>query len=157
MARDPAASLPQQQPTWKAVKALYRLLNAPDVPFEALLRLHWQQTRAALAGNTTVLLVQDPTELDLSPHTALTGLGQMGTGTGRGVLLQTVWAVLPETSAVLGCLAQQPVVRVPAPPHERRSQRSQRCQRPQREPAIWPARGGAGGAARLPRPPGTGG
>jgi hypothetical protein len=51
-----------------------------------------------------------------------------------GVLLQTVWAVLPETRAVLGCLAHQPVVRVRTPPHERRSQR---CQRPQRETDSW--------------------
>jgi hypothetical protein len=87
MVRDPAASLPPQQHTWKAVKALYRLLNAPDVtdvPFEALLRLHWQQTRAALAGNTTVLLVQDPTELDLSPHTAMSHDGPGTDGHWRG-------------------------------------------------------------------------
>src|SRR5260221_6632783 len=134
MVRDPAASLPKQHHTWKAVKALYRLLKAPDVTFEALMGPHWQQTRADLASKAIVLLVQDTTELDLSSHVAMTGLGPIGNGKGRGLLVQTVVAVLPETRAVLGCLAQHPVVRVPAPPQEPRYQRRHRDQR---ETDIW--------------------
>jgi hypothetical protein len=134
MVRDPAASLPQQQHTWRAVKAVYRLLNEPDVTFEALMQPHWQQTRAALQGHAIVLLVQDTTELDFSAHPAMTGLGQIGNGKGRGILLQTVLAVLPETRTVLGCLAQQPIMRVPAPPHEQRYQRRHRAHR---ETDIW--------------------
>jgi Transposase DNA-binding len=122
MVRDPAASLPQQQHTWKAVKVLYRWLNEPDVTFAALLHPHWEQTCAALSGHAVALLVQDTTELDFSSHGAMTGLGQ------------TVLAVLPETRAVVGCLAQRPVVRVPAPPRERRYQRRHRAER---ETDIW--------------------
>jgi len=65
MVRDPAASVPKQQHTWKAVQAVQavqavdRLLNAPDVTFEALMRPHWRQTRAAVQGHAIVLLVQD--------------------------------------------------------------------------------------------------
>ena len=40
MVREPAASLPKQQQTWKAVKALYQLLDEPEVTFEALMRPH---------------------------------------------------------------------------------------------------------------------
>jgi Transposase DNA-binding len=134
MVRDPAASLPKHQPTWKAVTAVSRVLKAPDVTGEALMRPPWRQTRAAVDGQAIVLLVQDTTELDLSPHAAMTGLGQIGTGRGRGLLVQTGLAVLPETRAVLGCLAHRPVVRVAAPPQEQRSQRRQRAQR---ETDIW--------------------
>src|SRR5260221_219745 len=91
-------------------------------------------TRADLASKAIVLLVQDTTELDLSSHVAMTGLGPIGNGKGRGLLVQTVVAVLPETRAVLGCLAQHPVVRVPAPPQEPRYQRRHRDQR---ETDIW--------------------
>ncbi len=52
MVRDPAASLPQHQQTCKAVKALYRLLNASDVTFEAPLHPQWEQTPTALNGHT---------------------------------------------------------------------------------------------------------
>jgi hypothetical protein len=134
MVRDPAASLPQQQHTWKTVKAVYRLLSEPDVTFAALMQPHWQQTRAALESPAVVLLVQDTTELDFSAHPATTGLGQIGNGKGRGILLQTVLAVLPETRTVLGCLAQQSFLRVPAPPREQRYQRRHRAHR---ETDIW--------------------
>jgi hypothetical protein len=50
----------------------------------------------------------------------MTGLGQIGHGRGRGLLAQPVLAVLPETRAVLGCLAHRPCVRVAAPPQEQR-------------------------------------
>jgi hypothetical protein len=110
------------------------LLNEPDVTFEALMQPHWQQTRAALESHAVVLLVQDTTELDFSAHPAMAGLGQIGNGKGRGILLQTVLAVLPETRSVLGCMAQQSFLRVPAPPREQRYQRRRRAHR---ETDIW--------------------
>lgn len=134
MVRDPAASLPQQHQSWKDLKAVYRLLDEPEVTFEALMSPHWHQTRACLQQAAVVLLVQDTTEIDLSAHASMTGLGQVGNAKGRGFLLQTVLAVVPETQAVLGCLAQKPFVRVPAPAHE---QRYQRCHREHRETDVW--------------------
>jgi hypothetical protein len=121
LAREPAASLPAQQHTWKAGNALERWLKAPDdVPCAALLHPHWQQTRADWDGTALVRLVQDTSERDRAAHAATTGRGPIGTGNGRGLLVPTGWAVLPETRTVLGCLAHRPVVRVPAPPHEQR-------------------------------------
>ena len=134
MARDPAASLPKQQRTWKDLKAVYRLLDEPKVTFEALMQPHWQQTCACLQAEAVVLLVQDTTEIDLSAHAGMTGLGQIGNANGRGFLLQTVLAVVPETQAVLGCLAQHPFLRVPAPKSE---QRYQRRHREHRETDVW--------------------
>ncbi len=134
MARDPAASLPKQHQTWKDLKAVYRLLDEEDITFEALMQPHWQQTRACLQTEAVVLLVQDTTEIDLSTHASMTGLGQIGNAHGRGFLLQTVLAVVPQTQAVLGCLAQKPFVRIPAPPNEQRYQRRHRAKR---ETDIW--------------------
>ncbi len=95
---------------------------------------HWQQTRACLQVEAVVLLVQDTTEIDLSAHVSMTGLGQIGNAKGRGFLLQTVLAVVPKRQAVLGCLAQRPFLRVPAPKSEQRYQRRHRATR---ETDVW--------------------
>ena len=92
----------------------------PDVTFEALMQPHWQQTQACLEGYPIVLLVQDTTELDLSHRAKMSGLGQIGNAKGRGMLLQTVVAVEPESRAVLGYIAQKPFVRVSAAVQEQR-------------------------------------
>ena len=48
--------------------------------------------------------------------------------------VQTVLAVRPQTREVLGCMAQEPFVRVPAPEGE---QRSDRRKRDERETDVW--------------------
>ena len=48
--------------------------------------------------------------------------------------MQTVLAVRPQTREVLGCMAQEPFVRIPAPEGE---QRSQRRKREERETDVW--------------------
>lgn len=49
------------------------------------------------------------------------GLGQIGNEQRRGVFLQTVLAVVPQSREVLGCAMQEPVVRTPVPQGETRS------------------------------------
>jgi len=61
-------------------------------------------------------------------------VGQIGNERGRGFFLQTVLAVRPQTREILGCLAQEPFVRVPAPQGE---QRHQRLKREARETDVW--------------------
>lgn len=134
MAENASASLPAQMHTWKDVMALYRLLDEPDVTFEALMQPHWQQTREQFSVHPVVLLVQDGTELDLSSHQKMTGLGPIGKGTTFGLLLQTVLAVLPESREVLGCAMQELFVRQPIPTGETRSKRRQRAER---ETDVW--------------------
>jgi hypothetical protein len=134
MARDVSASLPKQQHTWKDVKALYRLLDESDVTFEALMQPHYQQTCEEIGTQAVILLVQDTTEIDLSHRSKISGIGQIGNAKGRGMLLQTVLAVMPETQAVLGCMAQKPFVRIPAPAKE---QRYQRRHREHRATDVW--------------------
>jgi hypothetical protein len=134
MAENASASRPSQMQTWKDVIALYRLLKEDDVTFEALMQPHWQQTHEQIETRPVVLLVQDTTEVDLSHHPKTKALGQVGNERGRGLYVQTVLAVLPETSEVLGCAMQEPFVRTPAPPGETRSQRRPRTAR---ETDVW--------------------
>ncbi len=134
LAENPLGSLPAQMHTWKETKALYRLLDEPDVTFAALMQPHFQQTREQALSSPVVLLVQDTTDIDLSHRHKISGVGQIGNERGRGFFVQTVLAVRPQTREVLGCMTQEPFVRIPAPDGE---QRSQRRKRDARETDVW--------------------
>src|SRR2546422_8562041 len=134
LAENPLGSLPAQMHTWKEATALYRLLDEPDVTFAALMHPHFQQTREQATSSPVVLLVQDTTDIDLSHRHKISGVGQIGNERGRGFFVQTVLAVRPQTREVLGCLAQEPFVRIPAPEG---GQRYQRRKREERETDVW--------------------
>jgi len=134
LAENPLGSLPAQMHSWKETKALYRLLGEPDVSFAALMQPHLQQTREQATSSAVVLLVQDTTDIDLSHRHKISGVGQIGNERGRGFFMQTVLAVRPERREVLGCMAQEPFVRIPAPEGE---QRYQRRKREERETDVW--------------------
>src|SRR2546421_6774045 len=134
LAENPLGSLPAHMQTWKETKALYRLLDEPDVTFAALMQPHLQQTREQALSSPVVLLVQDTTDIDLSHRHKISGVGQIGNERGRGFFVQTVLAVRPQTREVLGCMAHDPFVRVPAPQGE---QRHQRLKREARETDVW--------------------
>ena len=59
LAENPLGSLPAQMHTWKESKALYRLLDEPEVTFGALMQPHLEQTREQATSSPVVLLVQD--------------------------------------------------------------------------------------------------
>jgi hypothetical protein len=134
LAENPQGSLPAQMQTWKDCKAMYRLLDEPEVTFAALIDPHLQQTQTQATSSAVVLLVQDTTDIDLSHRRKISGVGQIGNERGRGFFVQTVLAVRPQTREVLGCMAQEPFVRVPAPEGE---QRSERRKRDERETDVW--------------------
>ena len=134
LAENPLGSLPAQMHTWKETKALYRWLDEPEVTFAALMQPHFQQTREQATSFPVVLLVQDTTDIDLSHRHKMSGVGQIGNERGRGFFVQTVLAVRPQTREVLGCIAQEPFVRIPAPEGE---QRHQRLKREERESDVW--------------------
>lgn len=130
---NPSASLPQQMGSHAALKAAYGLLAQQDVTYTELVTRHWQDTRAVAAQQPIVLMVQDTTELDYTPHPTTANLGPIGNGNGRGFLLHTMLAVVPEPRQVLGLAFQEPFKRVPAPEGERQKDRFQR----QREWQVW--------------------
>src|SRR5437764_14169436 len=134
LAENPLGSLPAQMHTWKETKALYRLLEEPEVTFAALLPPHLQESRQQATSSCVVLLVQDTTDIDLSHRRKISGVGQIGNERGRGFFVQTVLAVRPQTREVLGCMAQEPFVRIPAPEGE---QRYGRRKREERETDVW--------------------
>src|SRR2546428_243513 len=134
LAENPMGSLPAQMHTWKETKALYRLLDEPDVTFAALMQPHVQQTREQATSSPVVLLVQDTTDIDLSHRHKISGVGQIGNERGRGFFVQTVLAVRPQTQDVLVGQAPEPLVRVPAPEGEHRHQR---LKQEERETDVW--------------------
>ncbi len=134
MAQNVSASLPAQMHSRKEVKALYRLVDETDVTYASLMQPHWQQTREAMQAQSVVLLVQDTTELNTTKHPTMKGVGPVGNEQGRGILLQTMLAIVPGSRDVLGCVSQEPFLRIPAPKGE---QRYQLRTREHRESDVW--------------------
>src|SRR5512135_2951238 len=89
MAAHPDASLPNQMESRATLRGAYRLLNHPEVTLETLLAPHCQATLAAAGHVPLVLMVEDTTELDYTAHSHTTGLGPIGDGRGRGLLLHS--------------------------------------------------------------------
>ena len=133
MAKDASASRPSQMQRRKKVKAVYRLLDEPDVTFEGLMQPHYQQTRSQMESLSVVLLVQDTTDLDDTHHPKTTGLGPIGDDRGRGLLLQTVLAIDRATHHRLRCAHQEPLIRQSAPKGQTRAQRRKRS----KETDVW--------------------
>ena len=82
-----------------ALKGYYRFLNSgrEEVNLESLLQTHRRQTIRRMRRESTVLIVQDTTELNFSTRSACAGLGSIGTNqTGaqsRGLDLHSSLAV----------------------------------------------------------------
>lgn len=87
MLEHPEASLPQQNPQWKDLKAAYRLFDRPEVTYEAICEPHWKQTRKTASGR--YVLISDTTDINHYSHQATEGLGILGDGKGRGVQLHS--------------------------------------------------------------------
>ena len=112
LARRPTASLPEACEEPAMLKGAYRWLENPAIDPQAVLASHVQATLERAAVVPVVLAVQDTTELDYSHHPATVGLGPIGNGYGRGLLVHSTLAITPERLP-LGLLAQQEWVRDP--------------------------------------------
>jgi Transposase DNA-binding/Transposase Tn5 dimerisation domain len=111
MAAQPDASLPQQMQDPARLEAAYRMMNNKHVGMQALLNPHCQNTRQAAKIQGVVLWVEDTSELDYTAQAAKSGLGPIGDGKGRGLLLHSTLGVLPESRTVLGLGQVQVVLR----------------------------------------------
>lgn len=69
------ASLPKHQHPCKEVKAVYRVLDEPDVTLVALMQPHWSHTREEMQEHPLILLIQDTTERDLTHRHKMSGRG----------------------------------------------------------------------------------
>jgi len=108
-------SLPRQMGGAAALQGAYDLLNHPRLTLAKVATPHWENTRRVAGQQKQVLFVQDTTELNYTHHPSKKGLGPVGDGKGRGVLLHTTLAMTPgEVPEVLGVAHQQTVLRQPS-------------------------------------------
>jgi len=78
------------------MKAAYRFFDNEKVTFEKVIEPHIAKTKERMAAQTTVLLVQDTTEIDLTrPDTVVEGVGELD-GPRRGVRLHEMHAFAPD-------------------------------------------------------------
>lgn len=113
MAGHPEASLPNQMQSWAALTGAYRLLNHPKVSMSDLLKPHYSQTLQEAGRHPVLLWVEDTSELNFTHHPATSGLGPIGDGKGRGLLLHSTLGVLPGQRRVVGLGYVQVVLRQP--------------------------------------------
>ncbi|MGQ9687099.1 MAG: IS4 family transposase [Thiobacillaceae bacterium] len=115
LAAHPDESLPRQIGSAAALQGAYDLLNHPHVTLSKIAAPHWENTRRAAEQRDVVLFIQDTTELNYTHHPHKEGLGPVGDGKGRGLLLHTTLAVTPgPVPEVLGVAHQQTVLRQPS-------------------------------------------
>ena len=88
------------------LKGAYRLLENPAVDPAVLLAGHVQSTPERAQEVPLVLAVQDTTEPDYTHHPATEGLGPIGNGRGRQMLVHATLAITPDRLP-LGLLSQQ--------------------------------------------------
>ena len=98
---------------WPAVKGYYRLIDQPadsEVTPRNILHPHRERTLRRMQAQSTVLCLQDGTEVNFTTHPQTTGLGVIGrnqTGAqSRGLHLHSTLAVTPE-GLPLGVLRSQ--------------------------------------------------
>jgi hypothetical protein len=123
-AADPAGSIPRFSETWADCKAAYRLFERPEVTFDAVCGAHWDLRQQCPPG--LYLLLGDTTEIDFGKGRVCSGLGPLGNGSGKGLLLHSGLLFEP-TQGQLLCLAGAVLRRrQPAPKKETATQRVNR-------------------------------
>lgn len=116
------ASIPQAFGSWAEVKAAYRFWENPRVAWQEILRPHREQTGCRAAEHSTVLVVQDTSEIDLTHHPSTEGLGYLASPWCRGLLLHTCLAISP-AGVPLGVIDQQMWSRGDGEPGKRHARR----------------------------------
>jgi hypothetical protein len=90
------------QGDWAAYMAYWRFVNNPQVTTDQLIE-GWSRQTATVAGGRHVLAIQDTSEVKFRTREGCrSGLGQVGKGNARGVLLHAMMAVDADSGACLG-------------------------------------------------------
>ena len=133
MMRHPGGTLPDKLATPELL-AFYDFANNPKTTHDNVLAAHCARTRERMeACGEEVLIIHDTTEADYSGLN-VPGLGSIGNGHCRGLLLHNVMAFSPADRQALGLVAQFV--------HQRRNVRkgeskTAKRQHPQRESRLW--------------------
>jgi hypothetical protein len=88
----PTASIPQASGSWAATKATYRFLASEQVAAERIRAAHRDAARSRIQHHTTVLVLQDTTELLYTSHPHTTGLGDLDHAGSKGLKVHSALA-----------------------------------------------------------------
>lgn len=105
LAAQPNASVLQAMRDEAAVQGVYDFWANRRVQAEEIIAAHTRRTVERMAEHTTVLAIQDTTELDYSSHRSTVGLGPISNPKARGLKVHTVLAASAE-GVPLGVLHQ---------------------------------------------------
>jgi hypothetical protein len=110
LAEKPSAGIPEAMESRKETKASYRFLATKDDEAQKIRQAHILQTVKRVEKSGAVLVIQDTTELDFTPHRATRGLGVLSHPAHRGLKVHTALAVSMEGTP-LGVIHQKVWVR----------------------------------------------
>jgi hypothetical protein len=112
---NPALSISAASANYAEAKAIYRMVDNPEITEEMIIATHKQATikRIIESGEKIVLNVQDTTELNYTGLKKTSGLGEIGSNIdSRGLIVHSSLAVLTD-GLPLGLLAQNVWARDP--------------------------------------------
>jgi hypothetical protein len=135
VAARPDGSTPDQTESWGDLKAAYRLFDADDVSFQAIVTPHCRRTRTECSPGDVKLILNDTTELDFTSHRGTSGLGPIGNGGGRGFFLHSGLMVDAATKRIDGMAGQEIFYRRPV--GSQTGAKNTRRRSADRESAVW--------------------
>jgi len=116
----PTASIPAACGGYAETAAAYRLFDNDKVCFDNVLLPHREATRRRVAAQSTVIVAQDTTEIDLTrPGEQVEGVGPLDGGARWGLLLHVLHAFTPDGTP-LGTLWARPWARSAAAAADRK-------------------------------------
>lgn len=130
MSQAPGEGLPKQMGSRSELIGAYRLMNNRHVTLSGLMKPHLSDTLIAAGQRSTgeadnvVLMIHDGSVLDFSGHPKTGGIGSVGSGQQRGMLMHSVLAVTARDKAVLGLAHLEVIVRPEEGVHYKGGQRS---------------------------------
>jgi hypothetical protein len=130
-AADPAGSIPALSESWAATKAAYNLFDRPEVTFDSVCAPHFDLRRHC--GPGLKLILSDTTEIDLGKKRRVEGMGPLGNGSGRGLLLHSGLLIDPVEGHLLGMAGALLLKRQNAPKKESTAKKLKR----ERESERW--------------------
>lgn len=105
LAENPEASIPEACGNWATTKATYDFFSSRRVKTEDIISAHQKATIARIEPHSTILAIQDTTDLNLSSHSATSGLGYLETKKSLGLKVHSVFCSTP-TGVPLGLIYQ---------------------------------------------------
>lgn len=130
----PAASTPRVAPLWKDTKAIYRLLDCPEVDLARVTESH---RRRVAAQRGTQLILSDTTHVDFGRGRHVQGAGPVGPGKSVGFLLHSALACDADSKSLIGVAGQIAHARKKQLAHARKKQRAGRKKKSSQQGKQW--------------------